>query len=114
MSGLLKIIDGTSRSPLIWFVHCLLRLLSLPYRLVIYWRNVRFDKGHRVTRVSVPVISIGNLTTGGTGKTPMVKYVAQWLRDCGLRVTLLSRGYRAEADQPNDEALELELSLIHI
>ena len=111
MSGLLKIIDGSSRSPLIWFVHCLLRLLSLPYRLVIYWRNVRFDKGYRVTRVSVPVISIGNLTTGGTGKTPMVKYVAQWLRDCGLRVTLLSRGYRAEADQPNDEALELERRL---
>tara|TARA_B100000945_G_C20402197_1_gene607963 strand:+ start:854 stop:1765 length:912 start_codon:yes stop_codon:yes gene_type:complete len=62
-------------------------------------------------QVSVPVISIGNLTTGGTGKTPMVRYIASWLRDCGMRVTLLSRGYKAEQGHPNDEALELERRL---
>ena len=109
MSAFLKIIDG--RSPLLWPVRLLLWLLSGPYRLVILWRNSRFDRGHRVVHAGVPVISIGNLTTGGTGKTPMVRYVAQWLRDCGIRVTLLSRGYGAEQGKPNDEALELERRL---
>jgi tetraacyldisaccharide 4'-kinase len=53
------------------------------------------------------VISVGNLTTGGTGKTPIVCFLAQWLRRRGLRVAIVSRGYgRGDADL-NDEALEL-------
>jgi tetraacyldisaccharide 4'-kinase len=57
------------------------------------------------------VISIGNLTLGGTGKTPMVKWLARWLRERNLRVALLSRGYGAEQGTRNDEALELESAL---
>jgi len=106
-----KLIDRSSNSPLIWIPLLFLRLLALPYRLIVCWRNYRFDIGKSVTRVDVPVISIGNLTTGGTGKTPMVGYVARWLRDCGIRVTLLSRGYKAEQGGQNDEALELERRL---
>jgi tetraacyldisaccharide 4'-kinase len=55
----------------------------------------------------VPIISIGNLTAGGTGKTPMVALVAQRLRDEGASVTILSRGYGATAGNSNDEALVL-------
>lgn len=55
----------------------------------------------------VPIISIGNLTAGGTGKTPMVAFVAQRLRDEGASVTILSRGYGATAGKSNDEALVL-------
>jgi tetraacyldisaccharide 4'-kinase len=58
----------------------------------------------------VPVVSVGNLTLGGTGKTPCVEYVARFYRDHGVRVAVLSRGYGAERG-PNDEALVLEENL---
>ena len=53
------------------------------------------------------MISVGNLTTGGTGKTPVVCFLAKWFRGNGIRVGIVSRGYgRGDADA-NDEALEL-------
>ncbi len=45
------------------------------------------------TSFSVPVISVGNLTMGGTGKTPMVKYLAALLREQGMQPAIISRGY---------------------
>lgn len=74
-------------------------------------RNRRFDRGHNVATAPVPVISVGNLTVGGTGKTPMVEWIARHARGQGVRVAVLSRGYGAAADGRNDEALELELAL---
>ncbi len=59
----------------------------------------------------MPVISVGNLTLGGTGKTPMVEWIARWLRQRNVRVTLISRGYGAAEGSRNDEALELEQKL---
>jgi tetraacyldisaccharide 4'-kinase len=56
-------------------------------------------------------VSVGNLTLGGTGKTPMVAWIARLLRSRGLRVALVSRGYGAEAGSRNDEAIELERKL---
>ncbi len=47
----------------------------------------------KVTRLPVPVISVGNITLGGTGKTPMVAWLARELGDRGLRVVVVSRGY---------------------
>jgi tetraacyldisaccharide 4'-kinase len=44
-------------------------------------------------RLTCPVVSIGNVTVGGTGKTPAVEMVARWLVDEGYRVAILSRGY---------------------
>ncbi|HEY3490844.1 MAG TPA: tetraacyldisaccharide 4'-kinase [Candidatus Deferrimicrobiaceae bacterium] len=44
-------------------------------------------------RLPRPVISIGNLSVGGTGKTPHVRWIAGWLKGRGLRVAILSRGY---------------------
>jgi tetraacyldisaccharide 4'-kinase len=60
--------------------------------------------------VPLPVVSIGNLTLGGTGKTPCVEYVAGLYREQGLRVCILSRGY-GNTDGCNDEALVLEENL---
>jgi tetraacyldisaccharide 4'-kinase len=89
-----------------------LRLAEVPYSLAVRWRNRQFDNGGKpIERVGVPVISIGNITLGGTGKTPMVEWVCRWLRECGIRVTIVSRGYKAEDGGANDEALELELKL---
>ncbi|MBX3435114.1 MAG: tetraacyldisaccharide 4'-kinase [Pirellulales bacterium] len=89
-----------------------LRIASWPYGWVVRRRNRRFDAAAvEIIRLPVPVASIGNLTVGGTGKTPLVEWVARQLRSRGVRVTILSRGYRAGADGRNDEALELELAL---
>jgi tetraacyldisaccharide 4'-kinase len=57
------------------------------------------------------VISIGNLTLGGTGKTPLVRWTARRLTQQGRRVAILSRGYGSTGDAPNDEALELARTL---
>ena len=58
----------------------------------------------------MPVISVGNLTLGGTGKTPMVEWLARWYRRRGLRVAILSRGYGQEGGL-NDEGQVLEENL---
>lgn len=89
-----------------------LRLAETPYALAMRLRNWRFDNRPNLSvEVSRPVISVGNLTLGGTGKTPVVKWLARRLRAEELRVAILSRGYGAEASGVNDEALELELAL---
>jgi tetraacyldisaccharide 4'-kinase len=89
-----------------------LRLAEVPYAWAMRVRNWRYDAGRaEIHRVGVPVVSVGNLTLGGTGKTPMVAWLAGWLREQGVRVTLVSRGYGAEAGARNDEALELEQQL---
>jgi tetraacyldisaccharide 4'-kinase len=89
-----------------------LALAEPPMRVGVALRNQYYDRNRTaVQRVRAPVVSIGNLTLGGTGKTPMVKWVARWLRRRDVRVTVVSRGYGAHAGGPNDEALELEQAL---
>jgi tetraacyldisaccharide 4'-kinase len=89
-----------------------LRLAEVPYTAAVNWRNRRFDRAHwPAQQVGVPVVSVGNLTLGGTGKTPMVKWIARCFAERDIRVAIVSRGYRATAGDKNDEALELEQSL---
>src|SRR5437667_4474081 len=57
-------------------------------------RRALYDKGLlRIHNVSAPVISVGNITMGGTGKTPLVAWVAKVLAREGRRVCILTRGY---------------------
>jgi tetraacyldisaccharide 4'-kinase len=67
------------------------------YRLVTGLRNFSYSFGIlRTHRLDIPVISIGNITVGGTGKTPTVIFLAQWLQRRGKKVCVLSRGYGRE------------------
>lgn len=85
---------------------------SWPYRMAIAIRNFAYDRHwKKVHRSSLPVISVGNLSVGGTGKSPAVAWIARWLRARGVRVAILSRGYGQLDSGQNDEALELELLL---
>lgn len=94
------------------FARGVLRIAEIPYSLAVGWRNRRYDRrSHLIHHVSVPVISVGNLTTGGTGKTPMVEWLARWYATRGVRVAFVSRGYGTKADTKNDEALELAQKL---
>src|SRR5258705_5165006 len=65
------------------------------YEFAIRARIVAYERGLLKTyRLGAPVISVGNLTVGGTGKTPCVAFIAQALRDAGHHVAILSRGYK--------------------
>lgn len=89
-----------------------LSLVEPPYTAAVTVRNWLYDSGrHPAQPVEVPVVSVGNLTLGGTGKTPAVLWLAQWFRNQHVRVSVISRGYRAIAGNVNDEALQLERRL---
>lgn len=68
--------------------------LSWAYASVALLRNRLFDSGvMRIHQSSIPVVSIGNVSVGGTGKTPLSAYLAGRLRDAGERPAIVMRGY---------------------
>lgn len=81
------------------------------YAIALRLRNLLYQKGLKKTHcLSRPVISVGNITTGGTGKTPVVEFLARRLREAGRNVCILSRGYKS-AGQLGDEQRMLDESL---
>jgi len=107
----LRLARGETRGPLASLGRLGLGVGAVGYRLGVAIRNTAFDRGWKtVHRASVPVISVGNLTLGGTGKTPMVEWLARWFRERDVRVCLISRGY-GQTDSVNDEGLVLEENL---
>ena len=104
--------------------------LSLVYGAAVKIRSALYRKGILKTqRVGVPVISVGNITAGGTGKTPVVEWIAGHLAARRLRVCVLTRGYRranpservvvsdgeqivSDTHESGDEAMMLARSLV--
>ena len=102
-----------------------MRKLLLPiswlYQCVVFFRNMAYDQNwFKVHALDVPIISIGNISVGGTGKTPMAEYVLSWYIDQGFTPAYLSRGYgrkskgffwvkpsQDQARQVGDEALQV-------
>lgn len=87
--------------------------LGLLYGSVAALRNTLFSMGWKqVHKLSVPVISIGNLTVGGTGKTPTVAWLCELAKQAGKTPGVLARGYgRAEGAELNDEGTLLQRRL---
>jgi tetraacyldisaccharide 4'-kinase len=89
---------------------------SWGYASVMHLRNMAYDRRWlSIQQVAAPVISLGNITTGGTGKTPTAAWLANWLVAEGHRPGLLSRGYRSLEQEPggdipagNDEKMVLD------
>ena len=84
------------------------RAIEPIYRAVVARRNAAFDAGRNVHRVrgaagTIPVISIGNLSVGGTGKTPMVMHVLRLLLEHEQRPCVAMRGYSKSKDGAADE-----------
>lgn len=90
-----------------------LSVLSPGYGLAVGVRNKLFDAGvKKAVRLDRPVISVGNITTGGTGKTPMVIELARRLIEMGERPAVLMRGYMTgNSEAQSDEATELRDAL---
>ncbi len=75
-------------------VHLLLIPLSLLFGIVAGARRAAYRRGWLASeRMSVPVIVVGNITVGGTGKTPAVLWLVQLLRSAGYRPGIVTRGY---------------------
>lgn len=68
--------------------------LTFIYRIIIFIRRFLFHIGIKKTyRLKVPVIVVGNITVGGTGKTPLIIWLANWLKAQDYRPGIVSRGY---------------------
>jgi tetraacyldisaccharide 4'-kinase len=79
-----------------------LRLLSYLWTAGGYWKRAHSEKVARsLPPLPAPVVSIGAITVGGSGKTPFTKYLTQLLQKRGDSPAILTRGYRRRSPQPN-------------
>ena len=75
----------------------MLDVLGYIYQEIVKARNAFYDRGLiEAHDLGARVISVGNITTGGTGKTPLVAYIAELLAERGEKVCILTRGYGRE------------------
>ncbi len=105
-----RIWDDDGNIPLTIITH----ILSYFYLGVVTLRNRFYDRGLlKEVKLPCPVISVGNITVGGTGKTPCVIMLAQMLKKNGFRPAVISRGYGGRSTNPvnvvsNGEAILLD------
>ena len=79
-------------------IHYWLYPISWIYGLGVRLRNKLFDWGYyRSKSFDVPVVCVGNLAVGGTGKTPHTEYLIKLLQQTGTNVAMLSRGYKRKS-----------------
>ena len=111
-AGFRELVSGRRRGVGAMLLRGGLRLAEFGYAAAMRVRNARYDAGRAESHtVNAPVVCVGNLTLGGTGKTPLVEWIARWFRERDVRVSIVSRGYGVEQGTRNDEALELEQRL---
>ena len=100
-----RLISGQARHPAACVARCFLTMASWLYAMAVVLRNRCYDRQSLKTyRVKAVVISIGNITTGGTGKTPLVIWLSRFLQKKQVPCAILTRGYSLKngtlADEP--------------
>jgi len=99
-STLAAVQSGRLRTPLASALRYLLVPLSLIYRMTVAVRNLLYRSNVLESKLCPgKVISIGNITTGGTGKTPVTLMLANWLKSRDLPFAVLSRGYQSPSEK---------------
>lgn len=94
-----ELVEGRRRRAFDRLLLLLLTVLSFPYALAVRLRAAMYAAGLSSSRrLPRKVVSVGNLTVGGTGKTPMVAWIARFLIARGKRVAVISRGYGGSAE----------------
>lgn len=108
-----RIMSGESRGIGATIARATLALVEPVYTAIVGARNHLFDRELiGISRLPRPVISVGNLTTGGTGKTPVVQWIVRELLATSHRPAVLMRGYkRVDANSASDEEQMLRDSL---
>ncbi|MEJ6951192.1 tetraacyldisaccharide 4'-kinase [Natronospora cellulosivora (SeqCode)] len=114
---LLKIIAGEKKDVISSIVLLFLSLLEKVYLLLIKFRSFLYKRGFLKSRkLDCRLISIGNISVGGTGKTPFVKFLAEEYKKRGRRVVIISRGYKSKGKEArivyDGEKLLVEKELI--
>ena len=99
---LLSIMKGQRKGLLAQLITCLLLPWSLVWGLSVFCHR-NFYRLRGAYKAPKPVISIGNITVGGTGKTPLVIWLARNLQDKGLKPVILIRGHMPQALKDSDE-----------
>jgi len=80
-----------------WPLHLVLWLFSLPFAWLARLRRLAFAQGWLAsTRLAKPVISVGNLTWGGTGKSPLISWLVEECQKLGIKPAILTRGYKSQ------------------
>ncbi|MBI3271081.1 MAG: tetraacyldisaccharide 4'-kinase [Planctomycetes bacterium] len=119
-SAYLELVGGETRGAAAAVLRASLSAVSAVYGAAVQARRCCYRAGlFRSIRLPGPVASVGNLSLGGTGKTPLVEWIARWCLEEGRRVAVLTRGYgrlrsgdpargtpaaAPDADPPDDEA----------
>ena len=106
-----RVMSGEARGFGAATLRCALAIAEPFYAMAMRLRNWSYSRGLIAThRLSVPVISVGNITTGGTGKTPLVIWLARELAARGRRPAIILRGYKSRGGV-SDEQRVLESAL---
>ena len=109
-----RVMSGEARGVGATLLRGAMRLLESIYAAVMSSRNASYRRGVlRMHRCARPVVSVGNITTGGTGKTPVVRWLAEHLRQRGLQPAILMRGYRREPDAATSDEQQLLLDQLN-
>jgi tetraacyldisaccharide 4'-kinase len=94
-----KLISGLSTGTTAALMRLFLAIAAAAYSIGIWLRNFLYSKGWPKTHTAdVPVISVGNITTGGTGKTPLVIWLCKFLQQKEIQCAVLTRGYKTNVE----------------
>ncbi len=86
----------------------ILFIFSIFYYFAVALRNLLFDISiFKKAKVNAAVVSVGNITTGGTGKTPLVAWLCNYFADKNVKTAVLTRGYRLKSSDLADEPVIL-------
>ena len=107
---LYNLVSGRIKGPLAVFLRSFLFALSLIYGLAVVILAAFYRI--RPVRLGAKVISVGNITLGGTGKTTFVEYLSGWLSLQGKRVAVLSRGYRRNTSKQGIQGIGDEPAML--
>ena len=112
----LSVINGHRRGPLAAILRGVLWLGTFVYAALHGGRRQLYRIGlFRSVRFPRPVVSVGNITAGGTGKTPFVEFLAKWFARKNYRTAILSRGYgKVAGSETDDEDLISEMELENV
>ena len=98
------VVSGRKKNLSATLIRCGLQMLEMPYSAAVEGRNRLYDLNIlAVDQFQIPMISVGNLTLGGTGKSPMTAWLVNLFLQKNVKPGLISRGYKKEKNKTNDE-----------